>query len=607
MLCSIDEQDAPEARLALTLLCVSDRPLTVEELIGALAIDVSKWQLDREGRSFSQDHLLDICLGLIELAVVENEYSGEVSTIARIAHFSVQEYLKSDRISQQGAAKFAVQEELAETEMARVCLVYLLDPTLSDVESNEAMLEMFPLADFAAMEWSYFYKNSGKGKSDIKPLVLRLFMDQPESFVTWVRVHDIDIGSPPMDLKRENIPPPLYYAIFLRLEFVFTAIIASFTEKITIDATLNTQEVVHEDVAQTMLDCRVGVNAQGGYYGNALQAASCGLFGDSVEEEYHQWEAVEKMMQTLLDHGADVNAQGGIYGNALQAASYAGRERAVQTLLDHGADVNAYGGVYQTVLQAASNPGHEALVRILLDRGADVNAREGTDASALEVASYYGHEKVVQILLDRGANINRDDEYANALVFASYGGREKVVQMLLDRGSDVYVQEDLCKALEAASREGKEQVVQILLDRGADIDAQADGEYGNALQAASYAGQDKVVRMLLDRGADINTQGGDYGNALQAASWDGQEKVVQILLDRGADVNAQGGGNYGNALQVASYMGHEKVVQILLHHGADVSAEGGENGNALRAALQEGHEKLVQILLDNGAKPEPIV
>ena len=607
MLCSIDEQDAPEARLALTLLCVSDRPLTVEELIGALAIDVSKWQLDREGRSFSQDHLLDICLGLIELAVVENEYSGEVSTIARIAHFSVQEYLKSDRISQQGAAKFAVQEELAETEMARVCLVYLLDPTLSDVESNEAMLEMFPLADFAAMEWSYFYKNSGKGKSDIKPLVLRLFMDQPESFVTWVRVHDIDIGSPPMDLKRENIPPPLYYAIFLRLEFVFTAIIASFTEKITIDATLNTQEVVHEDVAQTMLDCRVGVNAQGGYYGNALQAASCGLFGDSVEEEYHQWEAVEKMMQTLLDHGADVNAQGGIYGNALQAASYAGRERAVQTLLDHGADVNAYGGVYQTVLQAASNPGHEALVRILLDRGADVNAREGTDASALEVASYYGHEKVVQILLDRGANINRDDEYANALVFASYGGREKVVQMLLDRGSDVYVQEDLCKALEAASREGKEQVVQILLDRGADIDAQADGEYGNALQAASYAGQDKVVRMLLDRGADINTQGGDYGNALQAASWDGQEKVVQILLDRGADVNAQGGGKYGNALQVASYMGHEKVVQILLHHGADVSAEGGENGNALQAALQEGHEKLVQILLDNGAKPEPIV
>ncbi|KAF3023342.1 hypothetical protein E8E15_007618 [Penicillium rubens] len=302
MLCSIDEQDAPEARLALTLLCVSDRPLTVEELIGALAIDVSKWQLDREGRSFSQDHLLDICLGLIDLAVVENEYSGEVSTIARIAHFSVQEYLKSDRILQQGAAKFAVQEELAQTEMARVCLVYLLDPTLSDVESNEAMLEMFPLADFAAMEWSYFYKNSGKGKFDIKPLVLRLFMDQPESFVTWVRVHDIDIGSPPMDLKRENIPPPLYYAIFLRLEFVFAAIIASFTEKITIDATLNTQEVVHEDVAQTMLDCRVGVNAQEGYYGNALQAASCGLFGDSVEEEYHQWEAVEKMMQTLLDH-----------------------------------------------------------------------------------------------------------------------------------------------------------------------------------------------------------------------------------------------------------------------------------------------------------------
>jgi hypothetical protein len=50
--------------------------LTPAVLLGRLARRC-KWQLDREGRSFSQDHLLDICLGLIELAVVENEYSGE--------------------------------------------------------------------------------------------------------------------------------------------------------------------------------------------------------------------------------------------------------------------------------------------------------------------------------------------------------------------------------------------------------------------------------------------------------------------------------------------------------------------------------------------------
>ena len=42
----------------------------------------------------------------------------------------------------------------------------------------------------------------------------------------------------------------------------------------------------------------------------------------------------------------NINAQGGRYGNALQAASGRGHEKAVQTLLDKGADVNAQGGEY---------------------------------------------------------------------------------------------------------------------------------------------------------------------------------------------------------------------------------------------------------------------
>ena len=46
------------------------------------------------------------------------------------------------------------------------------------------------------------------------------------------------------------------------------------------------------------------------------------------------------MVQLLLEKGADVNAQGGYYGNALQAASYEGNEKVVQLLLKKGADVN---------------------------------------------------------------------------------------------------------------------------------------------------------------------------------------------------------------------------------------------------------------------------
>jgi hypothetical protein len=43
------------------------------------------------------------------------------------------------------------------------------------------------------------------------------------------------------------------------------------------------------------------------------------------------------VVQILMDAGADVNAQGGEYGNALQAASVWDREKVVQTLLAAGA------------------------------------------------------------------------------------------------------------------------------------------------------------------------------------------------------------------------------------------------------------------------------
>lgn len=43
------------------------------------------------------------------------------------------------------------------------------------------------------------------------------------------------------------------------------------------------------------------------------------------------------MVQTLMDAGADVNAQGGYYSNALQAAARSGQEKVVQMLMDAGA------------------------------------------------------------------------------------------------------------------------------------------------------------------------------------------------------------------------------------------------------------------------------
>ena len=56
----------------------------------------------------------------------------------------------------------------------------------------------------------------------------------------------------------------------------------------------------------------------------------------------------------LLGKGADVNAsQGGYYGNALVAASFCGHREVVQQLPDKGADLNAQGGTFGKPLQGA--------------------------------------------------------------------------------------------------------------------------------------------------------------------------------------------------------------------------------------------------------------
>ncbi|OCL14055.1 hypothetical protein AOQ84DRAFT_281921, partial [Glonium stellatum] len=54
------------------------------------------------------------------------------------------------------------------------------------------------------------------------------------------------------------------------------------------------------------------------------------------------------IVKTLIDRRADVNARGGTYGTALQAAEI------VKMLIDHAANTNNLGGKYGTALQMAT-------------------------------------------------------------------------------------------------------------------------------------------------------------------------------------------------------------------------------------------------------------
>ncbi|RYN60627.1 hypothetical protein AA0117_g13049 [Alternaria alternata] len=329
ILTAISEEYAEYAMRILQWLTFSARPLSVEEIAEVVAIDVAR-DPAFDGDEVLEDPLevLDICSSLVTITTNKADRRlGSAQRIVALAHYSVQEYLVSDRIRRGSAKQYSMQEAACQSAITRGSLKYLMQ--LQQPLERE-ILQIFALARYSAEFWSSHLRKTGDEMEQVSQLTMGLLAREEPAYLNWLRLHDPDRPWEELNLERsaDSIPMPLYYAALLGFG----------------------------TVTRLLLDKDADVNAQGGEYGNALQAASEG--------------GHEQIVKMLLDKGAEVNAQGGDYGNALQAASARGHEQVVKTLLNAGAEVNAQGGDYGNALQAASARGHEQVVKTLLNAGA---------------------------------------------------------------------------------------------------------------------------------------------------------------------------------------------------------------------------------------------
>jgi hypothetical protein len=361
ILCAINEEYSKYAMRILQWLTFSARPLSVEEVAEVVAIDVTvNPAFDRDEVLEDPLEALNICSSLVTVTTNKAKRSSNpAQRIIALAHYSVQEYLVSDRIKQGSAKQYSMQEVECHSAITKGSLEYL---TQLQQPLSKEVLERSALARYSAKFWSSHLQETGGEMEQVSQLAMSIMAIQEPAYLTWIQLHDPDEPwlEPDLGKSLDTVAMPLYYAAQLGLS----------------------------TITRLLLEQGADVNAQGGVCGNALQAAS--------------FRGHEAVVQLLLDKGAEVNAQGGEYGNALQAASIRGYEAVVQLLLDKGADVNTQGGVYGNALQAASIRGHEAVVQLLLDKGADVNAQGGVYGNALYAASIRGHEAVVQLLRDKG-------------------------------------------------------------------------------------------------------------------------------------------------------------------------------------------------------------
>ena len=84
----------------------------------------------------------------------------EVTEI-QLAHFSVKDYLTSDRLDSQNARY--LQATAAQISIAEVCLAYLLE--LQEVEPAKEFKKAFPFAQYSARHW-VSYGVIGEQKSE---------------------------------------------------------------------------------------------------------------------------------------------------------------------------------------------------------------------------------------------------------------------------------------------------------------------------------------------------------------------------------------------------------------------------------------------------------
>jgi ankyrin repeat protein len=426
----ISKEKRQHAHRLFQCLVVAVRPLCVEELAEVFAIEFdpnAELNLMEGWRPANpEDAVLSACSTLI---VVENKGSK----IVQFSHFSVKEFLTSDRLrtSEMGNIRqYYIPLDAAHTILAQACLTVLLQ---LDENVDKKRLETLPLAFYAAQHWVDHAKYEDVA-SRIQDAIEQLFNPSKPYLAAWTWIHDVDSDQVRETISLKNRPTrpkgtALYYAVLCGFSRLANFLI-----------------ITHGENANT--EC--------GNHGTPLHAASYKGNLDTV--------------CLLLAHGADVNTTNKSRRTPLCSAHDGGHLDLMRLLLEHGADVDAYYNMAGLLLHEATFRGRADIVHLLLQHDADVNARNKGNATPLHVAALKGQAKVAQLLLEHGAIVNaQSGSHSTPLYRASERGCLEVVRVLLGHGADVHIRGGKDRTpFQVATSHGHVQVAQLLLEYGAE-------------------------------------------------------------------------------------------------------------------------------------------
>lgn len=308
------------------LVCCK-RPLRLDELVEAIAIDPGDLEFDIGKKVRSNKRLLDLCGPLLHL----NPHTKAVE----LGHFSVTEFLLSKTLPNGSTNPYFINKLEANGELMKVCLTYIqfhrFETSCLDTQRQvDSILQENVFLEYATIQWPFHAK--GKQISQgVGELIFKLLrMPSSKAYLAWSRIWQYKqqaTWTPQVDDPKGH-----YFAALFELD-----------------------DVIHGLVRNSGLDD----TESSAVHGQALIAAA------------HNGNA--EMAKLLLEAGADVNYTGQDRWTALNWASWKGFRDVVITLLKFKAGIKLQDRNGWTALHCATFAGHGEIVVALIGANAQIN------------------------------------------------------------------------------------------------------------------------------------------------------------------------------------------------------------------------------------------
>jgi len=441
----IKTQEGEKAKLAMTTLmwiCYSERPLLVDELCHALAVEIGTTHVNNDNVPAAET-LFACCQGLVTV-------DKEAST-ARLIHHTLREYLCTHHNLFPGS----------HLVIAGTCLTYLNSEQVKALPVKpQPDLSSMPFLKYCSRHWGTHAKRELSDHA--KSLAMGL-LEQYENHVAALSLFEQILNLD--DSLEANTRAP------------FTGLhCASFFG---------------------IVDVMTGLLGMDGCGANRGDFAGITPLIWAVRGEHE--EAVELL---LRQEAIDPDTPDNDGYTPLSCAAINGHESIVKQLSDRqGVNPDKPDNEGRTRLSWAAYNGYESVVKQLLDKE-DVcpDRPDNWGYTPLSRATHNGHELVVQKPLDQeDVNPDRaDNEGYTSLLWAAIEGHELIVKQLLDR-EDVNPDKPDNEGrtpLSWAAGKGHESVVEHLLDRE-DVNPARPNKNGRIpLWYASRRGHESIVNLL---------------------------------------------------------------------------------------------------------------